>query len=571
MLRKDLIAAVEAAAQAKPKSGTKWRELEALFANSGMRGNGALNNSGSGDRRTRLKQLTNAKRHEGHESEGIAEHGVFVLAQDTLNDLARNKETYLGRIRDEMIAVHAPNQRSLLILQRSASGELSPLLLLRWATYDDTLDPPYTQWWPDLDVTELAGATDAHAAAPTPNNVPEPTSDLFQALVHARNLVLEGVPGTGKTFAFHRLATHWNTLAAPTSGAVHPLADPAHGPVSTITFHPATTYEDFVEGIRPARTTDSNTDFREPVAATTGHWAIEDGFFVDVCKRAAAHPDRSFLVLLDELNRANVPKVLGDLLTTLERSKRARHDGEAGDWDLSHGGFVTLPTSKRTFFVPDNVFVVGTMNTSDRSVTPLDAALRRRFAFRRVEPMRVGDLPDIIARKANGAAQDGVTAEGVCQDPWWQHTLAVWRDLNLSLGRRLGPDALIGHSYILDLADDLARWMPSSVVVPDTGSSAPSWPGGGERASFFRALWEHTLLPQVAATLRAAGVEHLANSDSDADDAVLTPLRMVDASLTLRGEEGFLRTLGSRLGGDTWPAPGARVAPAAQTTAAPEA
>src|SRR5207247_595935 len=97
-----------------------------------------------------------------------------------------------------------------------------------------------------------------------------------------------------------------------------------------------------------------------------------------------------FLVLLDEINRCNVPKVLGDLLMALEVTKRARWNTVTEQWE--DGAVVTLPYSSSLLFVPDNLYIVGTMNTSDRSVAPLDAALRRRFAFVRMEPIANDDL-----------------------------------------------------------------------------------------------------------------------------------------------------------------------------------
>lgn len=401
---------------------------------------------------------------------------------------------------------------------------------------------------------------------------PSSTRTRFRSLIRARNLVLEGVPGTGKTFAFQQLVTHWDALAAELDG-VGPLAvDGVHA----ITFHPATTYEDFVEGIRPERSgTDEAVDFTAPPAQGTGRWAVEDGFFLRACRQAHETPDRSVLVLLDELNRANVPRVLGDLLTTLERSKRARHDGNR--WVERAGGVVTLPTSKRRFYVPDNVFVVATMNTSDRSVSPLDAALRRRFAFQRIEPLKAWELAGIIAEKASGALGAGSSFEAtdVTADPWWQHTLATWRDLNTALRKKLGEDAVLGHSPLLDLADDLVRWLPGQVVVPADRAGEDAGDGGlrwGEfdqdpRIAAFRSLWAQALLPQLAALLRSAGVEDL---QSPTGRAVLTPLGSIAATLRASGEEGFLRMLAAGFSGAAFHAPEKPVAEPTPATATGE-
>lgn len=94
---------------------------------------------------------------------------------------------------------------------------------------------------------------------------------------------------------------------------------------------------------------------------------LDDGIFKRVCRAAQAHPDEPYIILVDEINRGNVAKILGELLTLLERDKR--------------GLTVSLPQSKETFSIPPNVYLLGTMNTADRSIKLLDAALRRRFAF----------------------------------------------------------------------------------------------------------------------------------------------------------------------------------------------
>jgi 5-methylcytosine-specific restriction endonuclease McrBC GTP-binding regulatory subunit McrB len=139
--------------------------------------------------------------------------------------------------------------------------------------------------------------------------------------------------------------------------------------------HPSSSYEDFMEGLRPKAEMGADAPFFDEPAATGGDFVVDDGFFLRVCAHAVSNPDRDVLVLIDELNRCNVPSVLGDLLLTLEASRRATYRELSGtaptaqDWDTSV--LVRLPYSGRTFFVPENVYVVATTNTTDRSVAPL--------------------------------------------------------------------------------------------------------------------------------------------------------------------------------------------------------
>ena len=310
-------------------------------------------------------------------------------------------------------------------------------------------------------------------------------------LRRSSNMVLEGVPGTGKTFAIKQyICKDWQERTGRTLVGQGREA-------YAITLHPATTYEDFVEGLRPVAAvddagakgakTDTNTspgprhvDDAKPVSIDgktkvphQGYFHVkqpgihggtssggstfrmQDGFFLRACAEAANNPAKDYVVLLDEINRCNVPKVMGDLLTTIERSKRATWDGDDdnGHWNLSDCQVVTLPGSKRLFFVPDNVYVVATMNTTDRSVAPLDAALRRRFAFVRLWPMGFGPSREVESADAVAETVWAATASSETV-PEFIAAVTAWWTLNTKLMEK-GPDAMLGHSYLFDLAKDM--------------------------------------------------------------------------------------------------------------------
>ena len=331
-----------------------------------------------------------------------------------------------------------------------------------------------------------------------------------KANVHLAS-ILEGVPGTGKTFAIgarvRKLRDQEQSSNAVTGDGQGQWA---------ITLHPATSYEDFVEGLRPTvngNTTaatqpempkitgytshDSQVWFWQPMAAKNeSGFSTRDGFFVRVCAAAARQGDKWFVVLLDEINRCNIPKVLGDLLTTLEPAKRARWTG--GAWNLEDAQVVTLPYSQRLFFVPDNVVVIATMNTTDRSVTGLDSALRRRFAFERVWPLSYdnsrgnGDtnlvLRAIMAAVPVSGAQEAVLADSV----------KFWVSINDALNEAIGPDGLLGHSYLFDLAKALTKDRKFADDVRWFREKSPL-----ETAI---AHWNRHLLPQLVDLLESANL-----------------------------------------------------------------
>ena len=310
------------------------------------------------------------------------------------------------------------------------------------------------------------------------------------ATARAVNLVLEGVPGTGKTYALKQLRDDMGGLETIAAGRF-----------ATV-MHPATSYEDFVEGLRPGKPTasafkreiedkhllstiprltagnsaNSSTAnwFFFPSSANDGGFSIHDGFFVAACAEAVRNPNTPYVVLLDELNRCNIPKVMGDLITTMEVSKRAKWDAGNKQWNLSSAQVVTLPYSKRLFFVPDNVTIVGTMNTTDRSVAPMDAALRRRFVFVRVEPS--------FERFLNTGVSVAATKLST---------------INKALDAYLGPDAILGHSYL----DDMVREVSA----------------GADAKAIERFWFERVIFPMVVDTLVNHGcVAELASGHSKA-------------------------------------------------------
>jgi hypothetical protein len=300
--------------------------------------------------------------------------------------------------------------------------------------------------------------------------------EALGALQIFKNVVLVGPPGTGKTYARDRIAEAWaghTGRQVVTTGTTKDKDGNDRPFPYSITLHPSTTYEEFVEGLRYDDT------------KGVERFVLQPGFVRLVVEAAWDDPDRDYLILIDELNRANVPKVFGDLLLTVETSKRAAWNGS--QW--VGGTPVTLPYSGRSFEIPNNVYLLGTMNSSDRSIAPLDAALRRRFAFVSVEPL-VGDA--LLAALAAEYDVDEPTARMI-----WAPSIIALDAINDVLAKCLGPDSRLGHSYLFvepsTLEAELETGALGEVFWMTTGGRMET----GSQLQFPAMAWSNRFLPSI--------------------------------------------------------------------------
>ena len=265
-----------------------------------------------------------------------------------------------------------------------------------------------------------------------PHPLPEIIQDIQSVLERKGQLILYGPPGTGKTYWAERAAQEMASLDLYgksfdqlSEGERSALIDgvDASGAVRICCFHPAYGYEDFLEGYRPEET-DGKMSF-----------ALRDGIFKRLCKDASANPDAKFYLIIDEINRGDIPRIFGELMTVIEKNKRGKP--------------IILPVSGEQMRVPENVRVIGTMNTADRSIALLDTALRRRFGF-------IEMMPDasVLGESVVGGVHLGEWLSG----------------LNRRVCDSVGRDARnrqIGHSYLMKGGKPISTLMSFSRVVQD--------------------------------------------------------------------------------------------------------
>lgn len=240
------------------------------------------------------------------------------------------------------------------------------------------------------------------------------------------NNILYGAPGTGKTFATAQYALAiaenkpFEEIAAEDRSEVMSRYNAlvSSGQIVFTTFHQNYGYEDFIQGIRP------------DTSAGTMKFKTEDGVFKVVADDAMHNPDLDFVIIIDEINRANISKVFGELITLLEDDKR---------WGEINAVNVTLPSGD-IFAVPNNLYILGTMNSADKSISLIDTALRRRFDFIEFAP-RAELIADADLR-------------------------VILTKLNAGISGELGStDLLIGHSYFMHKSvDDLCSIMNRNII-----------------------------------------------------------------------------------------------------------
>ncbi len=305
-----------------------------------------------------LKDLGgSAARKDAHEKVvelmGISEEELHVTYEKTgasrvLNqiDIARNVLAHEGFISCGTKGIWALTELGMSI---EMTTELAGLIHMKWVKINTAKRKG--EPIPDIDLSKYYKKKTDHKY--TKDNflkevfITETEYDkLCSLLLKKKNIILQGAPGVGKTFSAKRLAYSI-------------IGEKNENKICMVQFHQNYSYEDFIMGYRPAE---------------DGSFELRSGVFYNFCERCKENPDKPYFFIIDEINRGNLSKIFGELLMLIETDKR----GEEHRVNLVYGG--------TSFYIPDNLHIIGMMNTADRSLAMIDYALRRRFSFYTMKP-----------------------------------------------------------------------------------------------------------------------------------------------------------------------------------------
>ena len=418
--------AVQAAIDAPSKSGTKWDPLEKLFADEGLRGNGAINNGAGADRTTRVRQLATSKQHNGHSTRGTANNSVFVIGGGTVATYYSNPDQYVEQVVQALKDEH-PTFDTCLVMVSEPNKKVTPVRLVNHSEQESTI--PYKAWWPELQVTNLL------TTGGSSTGVLEEPARYADGV--GKNVIFFGPPGTGKSTEVRKMVGTATMLRTQ--------------------FHPEYSHADMIGIYRPV--VGFETDAANQVVSHDGsvitrpinYFAFVPGPLALSLECAFRNNDHVFLVI-EEINRGDCAAIFGDAFQLLDRDDTGRSEfgitpkaelvayfkAKGVNFDIAGDG---------KLYLPPNLTLLATMNTSDQSLYPMDSAFKRRWQW-------VACLLDFDQLIAYTSGKRPFLDDGKKKWDW----IRILELMNKNIVRDRMEDKQLGPWFIKPTKDGLVPW-----------------------------------------------------------------------------------------------------------------
>lgn len=326
--------------------------------------------------------------------EGLHEDDGYVVFSFVILEKVKNQVSWGELKKHEIFKKSEPYRAATGSLYKLTKEEYDFIVEITGKPQDGD---PLTQIEPEPEYNSYSFLTDP--------DKPFISKEEFEGLVcqlkHNKNIILQGAPGVGKSFIARKVAYQM-------------MAEENDAHIAMVQFHQSYSYEDFIQGIRP----------------TKDGFQVKDGIFYRFCRMAILNPKEKYFFIIDEINRGNISKIFGELMLLIEADKRS--DKYA----------ISLTYSEEAddlFYVPSNLYIIGLMNTADRSLAHIDYALRRRFAFIRLKPEFGETFRDFLM----GCGLPDDFSDSVI------HKLVEVNNIIMA-DPLLGEGKMIGHSYFCD-------------------------------------------------------------------------------------------------------------------------
>ena len=374
---------------------------------------------------------------------------------------------------DGLLGLAASHFFALMHIQQETGVRIVPERLEQLFQNHDIEDIPFSDFV-HRELSTLKGHT-----SPRDSGIPI-VEEIIELLELKKNIILEGVPGVGKTWIIDQLK---QKLGIEDSSIRF----------RSITFSPSSGPEEFIGGLFPT------------AGSAPPIFKFKEGVLLKIAMAAAKDQSkRPYLLFIDVINRGNIAKIMGQIMTVIESKKRFEPDGirqilvEHPDDVPYRATLFTKGKVSQRLGLPSNLYIVGAMNTSDRSVVQIDGALRRRFAFVRLPTLLTEEnIPSLLQALEGSKSKIWTESNLKSVSPF----LNILAQLNLLLKNEIGVDGQLGHSYLFDAkyGKKIEPVSTSTGETPDTDRQF--WKSMGD-------MLEYSLLPQVADILNSNGISN---------------------------------------------------------------